>query len=103
MNAADAEKLLAELEALLAEQIALAKAGDLKRLAQLTGGLEELVGRASACGPMEQCRDRRERLGRLYDELCLTLAARKCELAEKLRGLGTGKSLLRAYQFGTDR
>jgi len=92
--------LLNELESLLVEQLCQAQSGRLDDLAasvQRAGELADRIG--AACGPQDGRRGEQiERVRSLHKQLCLTLAGRKQELADKLTKMRRGKSMLRVYR-----
>ncbi len=100
MSAADGEKLVEELGALLAEMVSLARAGQMKRVSSSAARLEELLARSAACKTLPHDGQKARDLRRLHNELCLTLAAKKSELAGRLRRLNTAKRSIRAYHSG---
>ncbi len=93
----DGERMLAGLLDILAQQVRLAKSGESEKAAALTDEAERLLdGISRLAVPADRATGRR--ICRLYDELCLTFATEKSQLAEKLTRLRKGKKSLRVYR-----
>jgi len=103
MAAGDRIQLLDKLEALLERQIALAQEGKISAVEMLGKQANSLVTRIAETKIPEQpeFQDRRNRLQRLYDSLCLALTAQKADVVAKLGLIRKGKKTLDAYRGST--
>jgi hypothetical protein len=102
VTAPPAEQALIELEELLADQLARAREGRPDGVAGLAERIDELLAIAGSAGADARLAERARRVGRLYDQLCLALAARKQQLGDRLARLRLGKNVLKAYRFGAE-
>ena len=93
----DGEKLLTELQTLLARQVRLAKDGKLQEVSSLAARLEALLAEASSAPSLPRNGEKAEHIRRLYNELCLILTTEKSDLAGKLEKMQRGKNSLQAY------
>ncbi len=90
------ERMLAKLLDVLAEQVRLAKSGELEKAALFTDEAERLLdGISRLAVPTDRATG--QRICRLYKELCLTFATEKSQLAEKINRLRKGRKSLRVY------
>jgi hypothetical protein len=92
--------LLAKLERLLNEQIALARRGDFsasETLAEKSGTIIEKIGQTGAVEQSER-KEQIERLLKSYRTVILSLAAEKDRLEKQLQQIGQGRKTLRAYR-----
>ena len=105
MTVGDGDRLLAELESLLAEQLDMLRSDDLAAALELTERTDGIIrALESVAEDAPVGRDGQvERIGQLYRKVCLTLAGRKEELAGKLHRMRSGKGALRAYRNGGTR
>lgn len=93
----DGERMLAGLLDVLAQQVRLAKSGESEKAAALTDEAERLLdGISRLAVPADRATG--QRIYRLYKELCLTFAAEKSQVAEKLARLKKGRKSLRVYR-----
>jgi len=92
--------LLNDLQILLEKQIGLARQGDISSVEVLSKQASSLVGKIAQTGVLElaEFKNRREQLQKLYDSLCLALAAQKTETAEKLSRVRKGKKTIETYR-----
>lgn len=93
-------QLLDSLQTLLEQQIELARTGNASRLEQLTKQADSLVRTIAEAGVLEsdELRDRRERLRKLYRDLCLIVTAQRAETGEKLSQIRKGRKTIKAYR-----
>jgi len=91
--------LLDELQNVLDKQIELVRQGGLSNLETLSRDANSLVEKIVQTGILELSEYRywRERLQKLYDNLCLAITAQKTDTAERLSRVHKGKKLLDAY------
>ena len=92
--------LLDELESLLEKQIELARQGSISNvevLSKQAGSLVEGIVRSGILG-LTEFKSRRERLQKLYKELCLALTAHRVETGEKLSRVRKGKKTVETYR-----
>jgi len=94
------ERLLAELEEALSQQVRCAGRGDLEGILALGEVVDELLSRTTTSAPplTLTAAERLERIRALRHRLELTLAALKAQLARDLERMRLGKRTLRAYQ-----
>jgi len=92
--------LLDELQSLLEKQMELARKGNINEIEALSKQASSLVGKITRSGILESAefRSRREQLRKLYQNLCLALAAQKAETAEKLSQVRRGKKTIEVYR-----
>jgi len=92
--------LLDGLQGLLEKQIELARKGKINEIEVLSKQAGSLVGKIARSGVFESAefRSRREQLRKLYQNLCLALAAQKAETAEKLSQVRRGKKTIEVYR-----
>jgi len=88
---------LAELQALLAEQLSLAEKGRFDQVAAMMSRAEQCLSEVSACELPEGNEEAGDRIRELYDKLRLVLAATKQEVARDLRKIRLRRSSVRAY------
>jgi hypothetical protein len=91
--------LLDELQELLEKQIALAKqdgAGELEVLIERT---DLLIEKISGTGILEspEFKNRKEHLQKLYEALCLSVAAKKTDVCEKLGQIRRSRKTMEIY------
>ena len=93
---------LDELQSLLEEQIKLAQQGNAasRRIDVLSKQADALVGKIVQTGMLESAefKNRREHLKKLYDTLCLAVAAQKADTAAKLNQVRRGKKTIGTYR-----
>jgi len=94
----DDTDVLAALETLLREQLSLAREGKADQVWKLTDGAAELLSLALTCQATPADGGQVRRIQRMYNEICLTLAAEKQSLADRLAQARTGLKTLHAYQ-----
>ena len=99
------ERVLAELEEALSQQLALARSGQLDACQAATDRVEELLHLARDMpGPISPAgMEQLKRIDLLYRRLGLTIAQHKAELGGQIKRLRQGKTTLRAYGGGTGR
>lgn len=92
--------LLDDLQILLEKQIKLAHRGNISGIGFLSKQADSLVRKIARTGILElaEFEIRRERLQKLYEELCLTLTAQRAETGEKLSRIRKGKRTIEAYR-----
>jgi len=92
--------LLNELQSLLEKQIELARKGKINEIEVLSKQAGSLVGEIARSVVFESAefRSRREQLRKLYQNLCLALAAQQAETAEKLSQVRRGKKTIEVYR-----
>jgi len=93
-------RLLDDLQVLLEKQIGLAKADNISKVEVLGEQAGFLVEKITQTGILElpEFENRREQLQKLYDGLCLAIAAQKHETIEKLSQVRKGKKTIAAYR-----
>jgi hypothetical protein len=99
----DRINLLDKLQVLLEKQIDLARQGNLGEFEALSRQADALVGKIVQTGilnPAEAFFDggRREQLQRLYEDLCLSIAAQKAGICENISQVRKGKRTIQAYR-----
>ncbi len=92
--------LLDDLQSLLEKQIELAQQGNISGVEVLSKQASSLVVEIAQTGILElrEFKKRRERLQKLYEELCLALTAAKAETVEKLSQVRRGKRTIETYR-----
>ena len=92
--------LLDELQSLLEKQMELARKGNINEIEVLSKQAGSLVGEIERSEVFESAefRSRREQLRKLYQNLCLALAAQQAETAEKLSQVRRGKKTIEVYR-----
>jgi hypothetical protein len=95
--------LLDELQTLLEKQIELARQGDLREVELLSEKSGSLVEKIAQTGILDTADPsfnggRRERLQKLYEDLCLTVEAQKAGISEELSRVRKGKKTVQAYR-----
>jgi hypothetical protein len=93
-------ELVARLRRLLAEQVACAREGEFSRVEQLIESANAVVGQIvrHADGPSAALGSQRAELGKLYDELVLTLRSEQADVQDKLRQLRRMKTAIGVYR-----
>jgi len=94
--------LLDKLQTLLEKQIELARQGNIREvevLSEQAGSLVEKIARAGIPDPADNVFNgrRQEQLRKLYENLCLTITARKADVSEKLSQVRKGKKTIQTY------
>jgi len=102
MNDGQTSSSLAQLQALLAGQLDLARRGEHERVAAVAAEASRLLSRLAAEGLGEQDRAALKRAGELYRQVCLALAAERSELGQRLEKMRRGRTSLRAYSQAND-
>jgi len=84
----------------LEKQIELARQSNINEIEVLSKQAGSLVGEIERSGVLESAefRSRREQLRKLYQNLCLALAAQQAETAEKLSQVRRGKKTIEVYR-----
>jgi hypothetical protein len=95
-------QLLDELQTLLEKQIELARQGNIREvevLSERAGSLVEKIARIGIPDPADTVfnRQRQEQLRKLYENLCLTITARKADVSDKLSQVRKGKKTIQTY------
>jgi len=95
--------LLDELQVLLEKQIELARQGSIRDVGILSERGAWLVGKIVQTGILDATNPaldvgRREQLRKLYEDLCLAIAAQKADVSEKLSRVRKGKKTIHAYR-----
>ncbi|HUW17760.1 MAG TPA: hypothetical protein VMW16_00490 [Sedimentisphaerales bacterium] len=93
-------ELLDHLQALLERQTECAQQGSISNVEVLSRRADSLVGEIAKMGILElpEFEYRRARLQKLYDGLCLALAAQRADTAEKLKRIRRGKKTVGVYR-----
>ena len=99
MNADDQTRLLEDLRSLLEEQIAMARAGNYRRLETLTLKSAPVVEDLRKSGAFEQARFAAQckQITKLYNKLELAVAGEKNSIETQQRQIAGSKKTLRAY------
>jgi len=99
MHIEEQKHLLDELQNLLEKQIALAQQGSADELEVLTEQADLLIGRILDTGilDMPEFKNRKELLQRLYEALCLSIAAKKADVCGKLSQIRRGRKTMETY------
>jgi len=92
--------LLDELQRLLEMQIALVRQGKIDDVERLSVRISDIVEEMKQRGvpELDEFKDRSGRLGKLYKELILTVAAQKDNIGKQLQRISEGKKMLGAYR-----
>jgi hypothetical protein len=95
--------LLDELQVLLEKQVDLARQGNIREFEVLSKQADTLVGKIAQTGTLDQAEafcdgGRREQLQRLYEDLCLAIAAQKAGVCENISQVRKGKRTIQAYR-----
>lgn len=95
--------LLDELRTLLEKQVDKARQGNIKDvelLSKQVGSLIEKILQKGILGPSDPMfdKERREQLQKLYEDLCLAVAAQRAVVCEELSRVRKGKKTLQAYR-----
>ncbi len=95
--------LLDELQVLLEKQIELARQGNIKDVGILSERGAWLVEKIAQTGildpaPRRGGGGRREKLRKLYEDLCLAITAQKADVSEKLSRVRKGKKTIQIYR-----
>jgi hypothetical protein len=91
---------LDELQSLLERQIELARQGSISEVESLSEQAGSLVGEAAQWGILKsvEFENRRERLQKLYKDLCLTITGQKAGASAELSRLRRGRRTVKAYR-----
>jgi hypothetical protein len=91
--------LVDKLKNLLEKQIELVRHGNIDEAGVLSGQAGSVFMEITQTGVLElaELEERREQLRQLHKSLCLTIAAQKAGIAEKLSHVRTSKKALKAY------
>jgi septal ring factor EnvC (AmiA/AmiB activator) len=92
--------LLDEIEDLLEKQIELAQQGnisDVEVLGEQAGSLVEKIVQAGILG-LPEFKNRRDRIQKLYKDLCLAITDQKADVSEKLSLVRKGRKTIEAYR-----
>jgi hypothetical protein len=92
--------LLDELQNLLEKQIELARQGNINEIEVLSKQASSLVGEIARSGVLEssEFKSQREKLRKLYQDLCLALTTQQAETAEELSRVRKGKKTIATYR-----
>ncbi|MBA7665925.1 hypothetical protein ES703_74000 [subsurface metagenome] len=92
--------LLNELQSLLEKQMELVHKGNISGVEALSRQTDSLVRKIAESGILElaEVKNRREQLRKLYQNLCLAVAAQQAETAEKLSQVRRGKKTIEVYR-----
>ncbi len=92
--------LLDELQNLLEKQIDLARQGNINEIEVLSKQVSSLVGEIARSGVLEssEFKSQREKLRKLYQDLCLALTAQQAETTEELSRVRKGKKTIATYR-----
>ncbi len=87
------------LQELLERQLALVRQGQLDAVLELCAQTEQYVRQIAETRAAEtySATDRRKRIQRLYEDLCLALTAQRTEVSTALNTLRQGRRVLDAY------
>lgn len=87
------------LQTLLEKQMRLVRKGNIRDIELLSEQASLLVEKIARTGVLEldEFKNRRRQLQKLYDSLCLAITAQKTETSEKLSRVRKGKRTLSAY------
>jgi uncharacterized protein YicC (UPF0701 family) len=100
MSTDEAVHLLDDLRSLLEKQIKLAQQGNISEVEVLSRQAGSLVEKIEQTRILESAEfeNRRERLQKLYDSLCLAVTAQRADIAEELSRVRKGKKTVRTYR-----
>jgi len=89
-----------ELQRLLEKQIELARQGNISEIEVLSKQASSLVSKIARSGVLEssEFKSQRERLRKLYQDLCLALAAQQAKTVEELSRVRKGKKTIKTYR-----
>lgn len=92
--------LLDDLQILLERQIELARQGNVGDVEALSRQADSLVEKIARTGILERAefKNRRERLQKLCNSLCLAITAQQADTAERLRRVRKGKKTIQIYR-----
>jgi len=92
--------LLDDLQSLLEKQTELAQQGNISEVEVLSKQAGSLVAEITQAGFLElaEFKNRRERLQKLYDGLCLAFAAQKASVAEELNRVHKARKTIGTYR-----
>ena len=92
-------KLLDDLQSLLEKQIKLVRKGNIDEVEVLSRQAGSLFMEITQAGILEldEFKERQEQLRKLHKSLCLTIAAQKAGVAEKLSQVRKGRKTLKTY------
>ena len=95
--------LLDELQTLLEKQVEMAKQGNIRDVELLSKQADSLVEQIAQTGILDAANPafnggQRERLRKLYEDLCLAITAQKAGVREELSRVRKGKKTVRAYR-----
>ena len=92
--------LLDELQSLLEKQIELAKQGNISNVEVLSKQASSIVERIVQAGilGLAEFKNRRKRLQKLYQDLCLAVTAQRAGISEKLSRIRKGKKTIETYR-----
>jgi hypothetical protein len=88
------------LQSLLEKQIELAKRGNISKTESLERQANSLIEEIMQEGHLEPAEfaDRRKKLKQLFDDLCITIAAQKADVSEKISRIRKGRKTIQAYR-----
>ena len=92
--------LLDDLQSLLEKQIELVKQGNISEMEPLRKRADSLINKIAKEGSLElaEFENRREKLQKSYEELCLALTAQKADVSEKLKRVRKGRKTVETYR-----
>jgi hypothetical protein len=95
--------LLDELQILLEKQVAMARQGNIKDVELLGEQVDSLINRILQKGILDPAdpafnKERREQLQKLYEDLCLAVAAQRAVVCEELSRVRKGKKTIQTYR-----
>jgi len=92
--------LLDDLLILLERQIELARQGNVSDVEALSRQADSLVEKIARTGILERAefKNRRERLQKLCNSLCLAITAQKADTAERLSRVRKGRKIVKTYR-----
>lgn len=95
--------LLDELQTLLEKQVETARQGkirDVEVLSKQAGSLSEKIAQTGILDPADLAFNevRREKLQKLYEELCLAITDQKAEVSKELSRVRKGKKTIQTYR-----
>lgn len=100
MNTEKQTPLLDELQRLLEKQVELAQRGNIRDVETLSKQASTIVEKIAKTEMLKSAefKNRKDKLEKLYKDLCLTLTAKKAETAEELHRVHKGKKTIKTYR-----
>lgn len=97
------QHLLDELQTLLEKQVKMARQGNIKDVELLSKQVGSLIEKTLQKGILDPAdhafnKVRREKLQKLYEDLCLAITDQKAEVSEELSRVRKGKKTIQTYR-----